>query len=145
VQAMSAGTGITHSEFNASKTEPVHFLQIWVVPNQKGVKPRYQQKAFPAPVQPGLLQLVGSTTGRDGSLALHADVDMYAGKLSPNEAVVFDVKPGRKAWLQVARGAADLNGQSLAAGDGVAITAAGALDLAATTADTEVLLFDLAA
>jgi quercetin 2,3-dioxygenase len=145
VQAMSAGTGITHSEFNASKSEPVHFLQIWIVPNDTGVKPRYQQKAFTTPSLPDKLQLVGSTTGRDGSLALHADVEMFSAKLDPNDSVAFDVKPGRTAWLQVARGAANLNGQPLVAGDGVAISAPSALQLAATTANTEVLLFDLAA
>jgi quercetin 2,3-dioxygenase len=143
VQAMSAGSGITHSEFNASKTEPVHFLQIWLVPNRKGVTPRYQQKAFDSD-HPSLT-LVASPTGRDGSLALHADVDMYAAKVGANDTLSFDLKLGRQAWVQVARGAALLNGQPLAAGDGVAITSHGALALAATAADTEILVFDLAA
>ncbi len=145
IQSMSAGTGITHSEFNASKTDAVHFLQIWIVPNQKGVTPHYQQKAFPALSHPNALQLVGSSTGRDGSLAIHADVEMFIARMAPGDKVAFDVNAGRQAWLQVARGAATLNGQALGAGDGAAITAAGSMTIAASDPATEILVFDLAA
>ena len=145
VQRMSAGTGIRHSEFNASKTEPVHFLQIWIIPEKKGLKPGYEQKSFSAEDKRGKLRLVGSRDGRDGSVTIHQDVDLYATVLSEGETVTHDLKAGRNAWVQVARGAATLNGEELREGDGVAVEEAGTLKLSSTAKDTEVLLFDLGA
>jgi redox-sensitive bicupin YhaK (pirin superfamily) len=145
VQRMSAGSGIGHSEFNASKTEPVHFLQIWIIPEKKGLKPGYEQKSFSAEDKRGNLRLVGSRDGRDGSVTIHQDVDLYATVLSEGETVTHPLKSGRKAWVQVARGSASLNGEELREGDGVAVEEADALKLSSTAKDTEVLLFDLGA
>ena len=143
VQRMSAGTGIRHSEFNASKTEPVHFLQIWIVPEQRGIAPGYEQKAFAADDKRGRLRLVGSRDGREGSVTIHRDVDLYAALLADGDAVAHELRPGRGAWVQVASGTAMLDGEPLAAGDGVAIQASGPIELTGT-ADAEILLFDLA-
>src|SRR5689334_11819565 len=148
VQRMSAGSGIRHSEFNASKTDPVHFLQIWIIPEKKGLKPGYEQKSFGAGDKRGKLRLVGSRDGRDGSVTIHQDVDLYATVLAGGDAVTHELKRGRKAWVQVARGAVSLNGLDLREGDGVAVEEPGALKLAPsgpTSNDAEVLLFDLAA
>jgi quercetin 2,3-dioxygenase len=148
VQRMSAGSGIRHSEFNASPTEPVHFLQIWIIPEKKGLKPGYEQKSFPASEKRGKLRLVGSRDGRDGSVTIHQDVDLYASVLDASDAVTHELKHGRKAWVQVARGAVSLNGLDLREGDGVAVEEPGVLKLepGATANDgAEVLLFDLAA
>lgn len=144
VQRMSAGTGIQHSEFNASKTEPVHFLQIWILPERKGLEPSYEQKAFSDEEKRGKLRLVGSRDGRDGSVTIHRDVDLYAGLLDEEKAVTHTLKSGRIAWVQVARGTARLNGEQLHPGDGVAIEEAGEIELAGTSKDAEVLLFDMA-
>jgi len=145
VQRMSAGSGIRHSEFNASATEPVHFLQIWIIPEKKGLKPGYEQKTFSAEEKRGKLRLVGSRDGRDGSVTIHQDVDLYATVLREGETVTHDLKSGHKAWVQVARGAATLNGEDLREGDGVALEQAGALELTGGSKDSEVLLFDLGA
>ena len=145
VQRMSAGSGIRHSEFNASKTDKVHFLQIWIVPETPGIAPGYEQKSFTTAEKQGQLRLVGSQTGRDGSVTIHRDVNFYAGVLGPNDKVRHDLKQGRMAWLQVARGDVQFNGQTLHAGDGVAISQAGALELSGEAATSEVLLFDMAA
>ena len=145
LQRMSAGTGIRHSEFNASKTEPVHFLQIWIVPEKKGLTPSYEQKTFSTEEKRGTLRLIGSRSGRYGSVTIHQDVDLYASVLGDGDAVSHEVKPGRAAWIQVASGRVSLNGQQLSAGDGVAVETSGSLDLAGTTDGAEVLLFDLAA
>jgi len=142
VQRMSAGTGIRHSELNASKTEPVHFLQIWIIPEKKGLAPGYEQKAFADEDKRGRLRLVGSRDGRDGSVTIHQDVDLYATLLSKGQVVTHALAPGRGAWVQVARGAATLNGAALREGDGVAIETPGALRLEASS-DAEVLLFDM--
>jgi redox-sensitive bicupin YhaK (pirin superfamily) len=144
VQRMSAGTGIRHSEFNASKTEPVHFLQIWIIPERKGLRPSYEQKAFSADEKRGKLRLVGSRDGRDGSVTIHRDVDLYATLLTAGETVSHVLGAGRVAWVQVARGAATLNGKPLRAGDGVAVETSGQLTLAGTD-DAEILLFDMLA
>jgi quercetin 2,3-dioxygenase len=144
VQRMSAGTGIRHSEFNASKTEPVHFLQIWITPEQEALVPSYEQKAFSAQDKRGRLRLIGSRDGRDGSVTIHRDVDLYATLLAPGETVRHDLAAARIGWVQVARGAVTLNGEALRAGDGVAIARAGRLALTATE-DAEVLLFDMTA
>ena len=143
VQRMSAGTGIRHSEFNASKTAPVHFLQIWILPERDGLEPGYEQREFPLEEKKGRLRLVASRDGRDGSVTVHQDADLYASVLEAGDSVAHDLAPGRHAWLQVARGAVTLNGRNLAEGDGAAIGDADRLTIAAN-AESEILLFDLA-
>lgn len=142
VQRMSAGSGVRHSEFNASKTEPVHFLQIWVIPEKEGLEPSYEQKSFSAEEKRGRLRLIGSRDGREGSVTIHQDVDLYATVLKAGETVTHALADGRGAWVQVARGAARLNDTALKAGDGVAVTTSGTLTLEGTD-DAEVLLFDM--
>ena len=145
VQRMSAGTGIQHSEFNASQTEPVHFLQIWILPEQKGIAPGYEQKTFTEEEKRGRLRLVGSRDGRDGSITIHQDVNLYAASLQSGEEVSHSFASGRVAWLQVARGAVQLNDQTLTAGDGAAISDQSLMTLRGAANDAEVLLFDMAA
>jgi redox-sensitive bicupin YhaK (pirin superfamily) len=144
---MSAGSGIRHSEFNASKTDPVHFLQIWIIPDKKGLKPGYEQKNFPASEKRGRLRLVASRDGRNGSVTINQDVDLYATVLSGAEAVTHELGHGHKAWVQVARGAVSLNGLDLREGDAVAVDEPGVfkLELSTPATNAEVLLFDLAA
>ena len=144
VQRMSAGTGIRHSEFNASRTEPVHFLQIWIIPEKKGIAPAYEQKAFTDAEKRGRLRLIGSRDGRDGSVTINQDVDLYAALLGAGEAVEHVIAAGRGGWLQVARGSVNLNGEALRQGDGVAIKTSGPLRIEGV-ADAEVLLFDMGA
>ncbi len=144
VQRISAGTGIRHSEFNASKTEPVHFLQIWIIPEKKGLAPGYEQKAFADAEKRGKLRLIGSRDGRDGSVTIHQDVDLYATLLDKGEAVDHAIAPGRGGWVQVARGSVSLNGETLDEGDGVAVTISGPLHIEGLT-DAEVLVFDIGA
>lgn len=144
VQRMSAGSGVRHSEFNASQSDPVHFLQIWIVPEKKGIEPGYEQKTFSDADKRGKLRLVGSRDGRDGSVTIHRDVDMYATVLGDGDKVSHALAAGRVAWVQVARGTATLNGEQLYPGDGVAVEAAGTLELAGTS-EAEVLMFDMAA
>ena len=143
VQIMSAGTGIRHSEFNHSQAEPVHFLQIWVVPDRAGLAPRYEQKRFPDADKRARLRLVGSADGRDGSVLIHQDVALFAALLDTGEAVAQALRAGRRAWLQVVRGAVAMNGQDLEAGDGAAIEGEPALSLTAKTDAAEILVFDL--
>jgi redox-sensitive bicupin YhaK (pirin superfamily) len=143
VQRMSAGTGIRHSEFNASRTEPVHFLQIWIVPERRGLAPSYEQRTFAPEEKRGRLRLVGSRDGRDGSVTIHRDVDLYATLLGRGESVSHDLAPGRIAWVQVAGGSATINGTALRAGDGVAIEEPGRLTLTGTD-EAEILVFDMA-
>ena len=142
VQVMSAGTGVRHSEFNHSSSEPVHFLQIWIVPKFTGVKPNYQEKFFDAAEKRGKLRLVASTDGRDGSLSIVQDAAIYAALLDGDERIEHPVAAGRHAYLHVARGELTLNGQALAAGDGVKIADETALILA-DGKNAEVLLFEL--
>ncbi|PYQ49945.1 MAG: quercetin 2,3-dioxygenase [Acidobacteria bacterium] len=142
VQRMSAGTGVTHSEFNASRAEPVHFLQIWILPERRSLPPGYEQKAFPESERRGSLRLIASGDARQGSLTIHQDVDVYSGLLAPGETVRHPLRPGRHAWVQIARGVVGLDGQTLAAGDGAALSDETAVDLAARE-DSEVLVFDL--
>jgi hypothetical protein len=144
VQRMSAGTGIHHSEFNASEEKPVHLLQIWIIPEQRGLEPGYEQKTFDAAERSGKLRLVGARDGRHGAVTIHRDVDLYATLLKNGDRVTHKLRDGRVAWLQVATGAVTLNGKELNAGDGVAIENGETLDLAATTT-AEALLFDMAA
>jgi redox-sensitive bicupin YhaK (pirin superfamily) len=143
VQRMSAGTGVLHSEYNPSHTEPVHFLQVWIFPEKKGLKPGYEQKAFPASERSNRLKLVASRDGRDGSLTIHQDAELHTTLLSKGGSVTHPLKNGRHAWVQVARGAVTLNGMALTAGDGAAVSGEKALELT-STADAEVLIFDLA-
>ncbi len=144
VQRMSAGTGIRHSEFNASSTEPVHLLQIWMLPEQAGIEPSYEQKTFAEAEKQSKLRLVGSRDGRDGSITIHQNVNLYATALEEGETVNHTLAEGRVAWLQVARGEVQLNDRTLAAGDGAAIAQESLLRLQAI-APAEVLLFDMAA
>ncbi len=143
VQRMSAGTGISHSEYNASQNEPVHFLQIWIVPDEMGLVPGYEQKAFSLDKHRGTGTLVASKDGRDGSITVHQNVDVWAARLSPEEQAVFRSKPNRRAWIQMARGAAMLNGTRLRAGDGAAASQEEILEIKAID-DAEFLMFDLA-
>jgi len=145
VQRLSAGSGVRHSEFNASKTEPVHFLQIWILPEKKGIEPSYEQKSFPAGEKRAKLRLVGSRDGRDGSVTIHRDVDLYATLLDIDETVTHALNSGRIAWVQVAQGTAQLNGEQLYPGDGVAVEDARSIELTGTSSDAEILLFDMAA
>jgi redox-sensitive bicupin YhaK (pirin superfamily) len=143
VQRMSAGTGVTHSEFNASKTDPVHFLQIWIIPDKRGYKPNYDQKAFPREERQGKLRLVASNDGREGSVPVNQDVSLYAGLFSQGEKATYQLATGRNAWVHVARGSIELNGTELSTGDAAAITEGGALTITGKDA-AEVLVFDLA-
>jgi quercetin 2,3-dioxygenase len=143
VQRMSAGTGVSHSEFNASKTEPVHFLQIWMLPARKGQPPSYEQKSFPLDQRRGVLRLVASPDAADGSLAIHQDVRLYAGLFDGDERATLPLAPGRHAWIQLARGAITVNGEPMTVGDGAALIDEPAVELTAGQA-AEVLVFDLA-
>jgi quercetin 2,3-dioxygenase len=143
MQVMSAGTGIRHSEFNHSKSEPVHFLQIWVLPDRQGLAPRYDQKTFPASEKRGRLRLVGSPDGRDGSIVIHQDTDIYDALLSRGDAVTNNLKPGHKSWVQVVRGGVEVNGTAADAGDGVAVEDEAVLTVMSHGDDSEVLVFDL--
>ncbi len=143
VQRISAGTGILHSEFNSSDTEPVHFLQIWILPDQNGIEPSYEQKTFSPEEKRGKLRLVGSRNGRDGSVTIHQDVDLYSVLLGSGEAVSHTLDNNRQAWIHVVRGAVELNGQQLYAGDGAAISQENNITLQGVSEDAEVLLFDL--
>ncbi len=143
VQIMSAGTGIRHSEFNHSKTELVHFLQIWIVPDREGIPPRYDQKRFDDEAKRGRLCLVGSTDGRDGSIVIYQDVQLFATVLDAGHEVTHALSPSRKAWLQLMRGALQLNGRALESGDGAAVQNEANLQVTAKENDTEFLLFDL--
>ena len=143
VQRMSAGSGVRHSEFNASSVEPVHFLQIWIIPEQTGLEPSYEQKSFASSDKRGQLRLIGSRDARHGSVRIHQDVDLYATMLSSGESVSHEIVAGRRGWVQVASGTAKLNGTALAEGDGVAVGASDVLHLQGID-DAEVLLFDMA-
>lgn len=142
VQLMSAGTGVRHSEFNASKTEPVHFLQIWIVPALQGAVPRYQQVHFPDTDKRGRLRLIVSPHGDDGSLALHQDARVYAGLFDGDEAATLTLGPDRHAYVHVARGNVEVDGERLGAGDGARVRQAERLHFSRGEA-AEVLVFDL--
>jgi len=142
VQRMSAGTGVTHSEFNHSRIDLVHFLQIWILPERQGLLPSYEQRAFPAEEKQDKLRLVASRDGREGSVTIHQDASLYVTLLSPGTQVRHRLSPGRHAWVQVARGAVKVNEVSLATGDGAAVSQENTLTLNASDA-SEVLLFDL--
>jgi redox-sensitive bicupin YhaK (pirin superfamily) len=142
VQRMSAGTGVTHSEFNTSQTELVHFLQIWLLPARTGIQPSYEQKTFPAAERSGRLRLVASPDGRDGSLTIHADASLYAGAFEPGDEAELPLPGGRHAWVQVTRGKISVNGHELGEGDGAALSAEASVRLSSSRAG-EILLFDL--
>jgi redox-sensitive bicupin YhaK (pirin superfamily) len=143
VQYMSAGTGVAHSEFNASDKETVHLYQIWMFPDKKNYTPTYDQKHFSVDDKRGKLRLVASPDGRDGSVKIRQDNQLYATILGAGETVKYEMKPDRHAYVQVAKGSVTLNGQSMETGDGAAISAEKSLELAGVN-DAEVLLFDLA-
>jgi redox-sensitive bicupin YhaK (pirin superfamily) len=143
LQHMTAGTSVRHSEFNPSDREWVHLYQIWLLPDQQGLRPSYQQKAFSEEERRGALRLVASPNGDQGSLTIHQDARLYLSALKPGETVAHTLKPGRHAWLQVLRGQAALNGQPLAAGDGAAVSDEEKLEIRGQD-DAEVMLFDLA-
>jgi hypothetical protein len=142
IQRMSAGTGIRHSEFNASSTDPVHLLQIWLVPERVGLPPGYEQRPLPGGGRGGL-QVIASRDGRDGSVTIHQDASIHAARLAAGAHVEHRLAGGRHAWVQVARGALTVNGPALRAGDGAGISDERAVQLRADS-DAEVLLFDLA-
>lgn len=143
VQRMTAGTGVQHSEFNHSATEPVHFLQIWIEPAQKHLPPSYQQKHFDDAALSGRLCLIASADERDGSVLLHQDAAIYATRLRTGEVVSHTLPSWRRAYIHIARGAIQLNGKTLTAGDGVSISQESEIALSTTTSG-EALLFDLA-
>jgi hypothetical protein len=143
VQRMSAGTGIAHSEFNASQTEPVHFLQIWIVPHQAVIEPSYEQKHFPVAEKQGKLKLVASPDGKDNSVKIHQDAYLYVAVLNEGNRANHPTNNTRSIWIQIARGSVEVNGQILQAGDGAGITQETDIELIATSDNTEVLLFDL--
>jgi hypothetical protein len=143
VQRMSAGAGISHSEYNASQTEPVHFLQIWIMPNETGLTPGYEQRSFDLEKSSGSWVLVAAQDARDGAVKVHQDAELSLAVLPKGEKLTYSPEPGRRAWLQVARGKATLNGSALEAGDGAAISEESVLELKALE-DAEILVFDLA-
>ena len=140
-QYMSAGSGVQHSEQNPSGTEAVHLLQIWIMPDAHGVKPRYAEKSM-KDAATGALHLITSKSGRDGSIAIHQDADLWLAKLDANQSVTHTLAPGRHAWLHVAEGEITLNGQTLSGGDAAVISNESALELRGAKA-SQVLLFDL--
>ena len=144
VQIMSAGTGIRHSEFNRSQTEGVHFLQIWIEPDRDGIAPRYDQKSFPDGEKRSRWLLVGSADGRDGSIVIHQDVDLFAAILGDGDQLRQPLRSGRRAWIQIARGSVAANGPRLDAGDGAALEDEPALVVKGLGNGAEMLLFDLA-
>jgi hypothetical protein len=142
VQRMSAGSGVTHSEFNPSRDELVHFLQIWILPERRGIAPSYEQKSFPESERRGVLRLVASPDGRNGSVTVHQDVRLYAGLLAEGERLGYELPEGRHAWIHVARGAIDVGGTQLEAGDAAALSEPQTIELRGASA-AEVLVFDL--
>ena len=143
VQRMSAGTGVTHSEFNPSPDEPTHLLQIWITPEREGIRPSYEQREFPSEESRGRLRLIASRAGRDGSVTVHQDVEVYGASLREGEEVVQELRGGRHAWVQLVKGSVTINGVELKAGDGAAVSEEERLSIRASE-PTEILLFDLA-
>lgn len=142
-QRMSAGTGISHSEYNPSKTEPVHFLQIWILPQQQNLPPSYEQRSFDLEKNRGRWLLVAARDGRDNAVTVHQDVALSVALLLAGQQATYRLKPGRHAWLQAARGSVTLNGAALNAGDGAAASEEEILEIRALD-EAEILLFDLA-
>ena len=142
VQRMSAGTGVRHSEFNASDRNPVHFLQIWILPEQTGLQPSYEEKHFDRESRG--LTLIGSRDGRDNSVTIHQDVDLYLGSLNQSDRLTYQIDANRAVWLQVTKGEVKLNQKLLQAGDGAAIIDETKIAIAGNSSDSEILLFDMA-
>jgi redox-sensitive bicupin YhaK (pirin superfamily) len=142
VQRMSAGTGVQHSEFNHSQAKPVHFFQIWLLPDRRGLAPGYEEKHFDDDTRRGRLKLVASRDGRDGSVVVHQNADLYTALLAAGDEVSLATERTRKGWVQVASGAVTVNGEELAAGDGAAIAYEDNIAIRASSA-TELLLFDM--
>jgi redox-sensitive bicupin YhaK (pirin superfamily) len=143
VQRMSAGNGVRHSEYNASRTEPVHFLQIWIMPDARGIPASYEQKNFPEPERRGRLRLVASPDASEGSVQIHADVRLYAGLFAEGDRAELPLGEARHAWVHVARGRLRVNGRELGAGDGAALSEESAVQIEGVEG-AEVLVFDLA-
>jgi redox-sensitive bicupin YhaK (pirin superfamily) len=143
VQRMSAGRGVRHSEFNASQTAPVHFLQIWIQPNVSGIDPGYEEKHYTRDEKHGRLRLIAATDGQDGAVTIHQDARVYAALFDGAAAVAHELEPGRRAYVHVSRGEVNVNGQRLAAGDGARITSEKTIAFAEAK-NAEILLFDLA-
>jgi len=143
VQRMSAGTGVTHSEFNTSPDEQTHLLQIWILPERKGMTPSYEQREFAAEERRGRLRVIASRAGREDSLTVHQDVELYGATLGEGDEVAYEFRPGRSAWVQVVEGSVKVNDVELKAGDGAAISEEERLAIRAD-APSELLLFDLA-
>jgi quercetin 2,3-dioxygenase len=144
VQRMSAGTGVLHSEFNSSPSEKVHLLQIWILPERRGLEPSYEQKNFSAAEKLNRFRLIASHDGRNGSVTIHQDAQLSAAIIEEGKTVAYDLDKGRYAWLQVARGEVTLNGKALKAGDGAAVEKETKVEIRGTADRSEVLLFDLA-
>jgi redox-sensitive bicupin YhaK (pirin superfamily) len=142
-QRMSAGKGIRHSEKNPSQTDPAHLLQIWILPERPGLEPSYEQKAFPAEEKRGKLRLIAAPGGEDGAVTIHQDAKLYVSLLEPGQEVIHQLGKSRHAWLQVAKGAVELNGNPLTQGDGAAISNEQRLTVKGRDS-AEILLFDLA-
>ncbi|MDX2185335.1 MAG: pirin family protein [Opitutaceae bacterium] len=142
VQRMSAGTGIRHSEMNPDRAKPAHFVQVWILPESSGLTPDYAQKAFTQRRRPGSFTLIASRGGKDGSLTLNQDVDVYVVDVMPNTMPTLPLRLGRGAWAQVTRGTVELNGQELRSGDGASLRDESELKLTGT-APAEVLVFDV--
>jgi quercetin 2,3-dioxygenase len=146
VEKMSAGTGVRHSEFNHSKTQPVHLYQIWLLPAREGIKPMYEQKAIPAEEKRGKMRVVASPRGGNGggAVKLYQDAEILATELDAGQSVEHELGPERYAWIQVVRGTVKANGEGLKAGDGAAIAEEARLKIEGVAQNSEVLLFDLA-
>jgi hypothetical protein len=142
-QRMSAGSGVRHSEANSSLEDTVHLLQIWIRPEKRGIEPSYEQKTFPEDEKKGKLRLIASSDAKDGSVKIHQDAKLYVSLLAPGQEVQYELAKDRHAWLQVAKGAIELNDKKLNQGDGAAVSDETKLRLKGT-ADSEVLFFDLA-
>jgi redox-sensitive bicupin YhaK (pirin superfamily) len=143
LQRMTAGTGVTHSEFNASQRDPVHFLQIWLLPERRGLEPGYEQRSFSAAELQDRWRLIAAHDGRDGAVKVHQDADLYAARVSAGAELVHTPVPGRRLWLQVARGSVEADGQQLSAGDAMSWVGPAKVVVHAREPG-EVLLFDMA-
>ena len=143
LQRMSAGTGVSHSEFNASDTEPVHFLQIWIQPEREGLKPGYEQRTFPEQERRGRMRLIASREGSDESVTIHQDVKVFDALLTSGDELSYQLDGDRHAWIQVIKGAVKVNGTALHVGDGAAVSEEQSLTINASEA-AEIMIFDLA-
>lgn len=145
VQRMSAGSGVTHSEYNALEKDPVHLLQIWIIPEKRGLEPSYEQKTFSTEEKKNRFRLIASPDGKEGSVTIHQDARLYAAVIEPRQVVELEHSPKRYGWFHVARGEVEVNGISLSAGDGAAVVEEGRLQISArgTSKVAEVLFFDL--